>query len=211
MVNIKNFSLILGNKKILHDICLDINGSLSIIGESGAGKSSLASAIFNHIKYKEIKVKGRVAMIFQDSLSYLNPTMSIFSQIFIGAKVSMKREKEIVESLNLEELFNKYPHQLSAGQRQRVIIAIALMLSPNILIADEATTFLDKEYKNAFFKLIKGINVIFITHDINLAKQISSRAIVLRDGKLLEDGNIFANPQNKYTKELLQSSKWFDY
>ena len=117
-----------------------------------------------------------------------------------------------VELSNAEEVYNCYPHELSGGMRQRVMIASAIIGEPQLLIADEATTALDVTIQAQIIRLLKKINqrtgmsILFISHNLRVIKEICSRVIVMKDGHIVESGNveeIFRNPQEEYTKNLI--------
>jgi ABC-type glutathione transport system ATPase component len=169
---------------------------------------------------------SHMSMIFQEPMTSLNPTMKVgmqvSEQLLLHAKekyptVAARRECviEAFKSVGLhdaEALYDKYPHQLSGGMRQRVMIAMAVILHPELIIADEPTTALDVTIQNQIVRLLKEINerennsMIFITHDLNLARRICDRLIVMKDGHIAEQGkteDIFTNPQTDYAKKLI--------
>ncbi len=179
-----------------------------------------------HLKEKELcSVRGKnISIIFQDPMTFLNPSMRCGKQVEevlqIHSSYSPSERKLRVLSLfkelflpDPEKTYQRYPHQLSGGQRQRVVMAIALASNPQILIADEPTTALDVTTQQEILTLLKNLqkkhnlSIIFISHDLNLVQQIATRVIVLRKGKLIEEGNnpdIFQNPQKNYTIALLK-------
>lgn len=173
------------------------------------------------------KMKGKdISMIFQEPMTSLNPLMTIGAQLDEMLYLHQKglsfevRKKEIIESLNGvglfdgEGLYKKYPHQLSGGMRQRVMIAMAMMNKPDLLIADEPTTALDVTIQSQILKLIQNMNqkygtsVILISHDLGVIKSICDRVLVMQNGDIVEEGTtdeIFQNPKREYTKLLLGS------
>ncbi|MEI8301027.1 MAG: ABC transporter ATP-binding protein [Chlamydiota bacterium] len=172
------------------------------------------------------KIRGQeIGMIFQDAMTSLNPTMSIGKQILENLlyhfKISFQEAyTKTLFLLNLvgihpiEHTFTQYPHELSGGMRQRVMIAIALALSPKILIADEPTTALDATVQAQILQLLKDIqgkthtSIVFITHDLSVVAGFCDRVIVMYAGKIIEQGSVdqlFQNPQHPYTKKLLES------
>ena len=220
---------------------------IGIIGESGSGKSVTAKCILqlntpdgivskeSEIKYggknlltmteEQIrKIRGReIAIVFQDPMVYLNPTMIIGLQIeeslrhhfphYISTESYTKTVNllKIVELSEPTEIYKKYPHELSGGMRQRVLIAIALAAKPRIFIADEITTALDASIKYEILILLKklqqklAMSVIFITHDLNIISNFSDRIIVMYKGEILEIGNsdqLYRFPKHPYTKAL---------
>lgn len=164
-------------------------------------------------------------MIFQDPLSSLNPRLTIGKQItevlFQHKRVSKSEAKsmaiDILDKVGIKDAtrqFNAYPHELSGGMRQRVMIAIALILKPQILIADEPTTALDASTQNQLLQLMKSLyeytetSIIFITHDLGAVYQFCDDVIVMKDGSVVESGtveSIFKSPQHTYTKRLIDA------
>jgi len=177
------------------------------------------------------KIRGdKISVIFQEPMSSLNPSMTCGQQVNeIIAQHSSLTKKEIkTETLSLFEqvklpapitTYNKYPHEISGGQMQRVMIAMAIACKPNILIADEPTTALDVTVQKEIIQLLKDLqantnmSIIFITHDLSLISEIANRILVMYQGEIVEQGNvnsIFKNPQHNYTKALLNSRPTLD-
>ncbi len=186
------------------------------------------------LKTKRIihEVNGkRVAMVFQDPLTVLNPTMTIGNQIIEGIrehkkvskKEALEKAKELLEYVGIREVekrLKQYPHQLSGGMRQRVVIAIALALDPEILICDEPTTALDVTVQAKIVELIQSIqkernlSVIYITHDLGVVANIADYVAVMYAGKIVEYGTayeVFLQPANPYTWGLLMSVPDIEY
>ena len=222
--------------------------TLALVGESGSGKSVTAKSVMkllsNNAVVKEgsITFKGEnilekserdmqsirgkeIAMVFQDPMTSLDPTMKIGKQI---TEVIMKHEKaskeeankraeellELVGIPNAKERMKQYPHQFSGGQRQRIVIAIALACNPDVLIADEPTTALDVTIQAQILELLKELQqkfqmaIIFITHDLGVVANVADRVAVMYAGKVVEVGTaeeVFYNPQHPYTWGLLRS------
>lgn len=169
---------------------------------------------------------NEIAMIFQEPMTSLNPLFSIGNQMTEAVLIhekgwSKKRAAErAVEMLKLvglpraEEMMRDYPHQLSGGMRQRVMIAMALVCDPKVLIADEPTTALDVTIQAQILKLMRDLNtrlntaVLLITHDLGVVAETCERVIVMYAGQIIEEASvktIFDDPQHPYTKGLIQS------
>lgn len=224
--------------------------TLGIVGESGSGKSVTSLAIMGllaktaHIDTGTIhfrinnemvnlleagseairKIRGkRIAMIFQEPMTSLNPVHTCGNQVAESLKLHLRcsgkeakrRVLELFNQVNLprpEKLYDAYPHQLSGGQKQRIMIAMALSCNPDLIIADEPTTALDVTVQKKILQLLKELceknntGLIFITHDLGVVAEIADNVCVMYRGKVLEKGavsNIFSNPANPYTKALL--------
>lgn len=180
--------------------------------------------ISNYSNKEFMAIRGScISMIFQDPMTSLNPTMTVGRQIREGILAHQKpskkeANKKVVELLDLvginhpEERIKQYPHQLSGGMQQRVVIAMALACNPEILIADEPTTALDVTVQAQVLDLLKDVqrkmktSIIFITHDLGVVANVADRVAVMYAGKIVEIGKteeIFYNPQHPYTKGLL--------
>ena len=244
-VSLKNSSK---KKILLNNISFTVpdNKVVAIVGESGSGKSltalsilrllsdkiytSSGSILFNKNEIFSLditdiqKIRGNdIAMIFQEPMSALNPTMAIGKQLIEMCKRHLNiASTEIIEKINnlikkvklnhIKNLLNKYPHEISGGQKQRIMIAMALLCSPSLLIADEPTTALDVTVQKEIIQLIKTLqkseklSVLFISHDLSLVKQIADHIIIMKDGKIIEQGTnnrIFNSPKELYTKALI--------
>lgn len=172
------------------------------------------------------KYRGNdISMIFQEPMTSLNPVMKIGKQVSEVLEIHTDMNKSEIkeramaglESAGLkdvEKLWNQYPHQLSGGMRQRVMIAMATMLSPKLLIADEPTTALDVTVQKQILKLIRniadslGASVLFVTHDLNLLRGFCNRVLIMNEGKIIESGKVeevFYHPKEEYTKKLIAS------
>ena len=227
---------------------LEKGETLALVGESGSGKSVTAKSVMKLLSNNAVVKEGalifkgenildkserdmqsirgkKIAMIFQDPMTSLDPTMKIGKQI---TEVIIKHEKaskeeadkraeellELVGIPNAKERMKQYPHQFSGGQRQRIVIAIALACNPDVLIADEPTTALDVTIQAQILELLKELQqqfqmaIIFITHDLGVVANVADRVAVMYAGKVVEVGTaeeVFYNPQHPYTWGLLRS------
>ena len=182
--------------------------------------------ILNYTEAQMQKFRGsRISIIFQDPMTCLNPTFSIGSQLGEAIRIHTNRTKEEVRARALEMLqlvgvnepekrLKQYPHELSGGMRQRVMIAMALACEPDILIADEPTTALDVTIQAQILELMQdlqkklGMAIIMITHDLGVIADMCDEIIVMYGGKVCERGTadeIFYNPRHEYTKGLIRS------
>ena len=229
VLSIKNLNKTFESGFKLKDINFHINESevVSLIGESGSGKTSISKVIMGLLKAEgEIQINGKVQMIFQSPYSSLNPKYKIRDIIAEGViyqKILKKEENldeyllTILNEVGLDkEVLNKYPHELSGGMRQRVGIARAVAVKPNLIIADEILTALDAltqiQILELFQKLKENtkISYLFISHDINVVKKISDRLLIIKDGEIIESGTkekIFSKPEKEYTKKLKEISE----
>ncbi len=203
-------------------LCRALIGLLKVRG----GEIKIYNKNYASKKNKYLKKNNNVQIIFQDPFSSLNPKMTIkniLEDIFFIQKISDKRkiEKEIklmFRNLNLplnNDFFNSFPSQLSGGQLQRISLARALLLKPKILICDESVNMLDASVKIEILELLRvlqkkmNLTIIFITHDLGIAKRFCDRLLVMNHGKIVDEGEsstIFTKTQNTYTKSLLNSS-----
>ena len=225
------------------------NEILGVVGESGSGKSVSTLAISGLLPKKISKItsgniifegtslleysnaqmtmlRGKeIAMIFQEPMSALNPSMTCGAQVLeiIMQHKDITPAKAKVETLQLfekvklprpKDIFKSYPHQISGGQMQRVMIAMAIACKPKILIADEPTTALDVTVQKEIIQLLKALqketkmSIIFISHDLALVSEIAQRVIVMHKGNIVEEGkteDIFLQPKQLYTKALIAS------
>lgn len=250
-----NFGTYGGEVKAVRGVTFDLHKgeTLAIVGKSGSGKSVACKTIMRilssngYIKDGQIlfdgkdltkisekdmeKVRGKdIAMIFQDPMTSLNPTMTIGKQIMepiikhqgFSKEDARKRAIELIELVGIsdaEKRFKQYPHQFSGGMRQRIVIAISLACNPKVLIADEPTTALDVTIQAQILELIKdlqektGVAVIFITHDLGVVANMADRVAVMYAGKIIEYGtsdDIFYDPKHPYTWGLLGSMPTLD-
>ncbi len=251
ILTIDNLSIAFGAQNVIHNISYKLyqDEILGIVGESGSGKSVSSLAILGLLPkrisnitsgrivyaneditkytpkaFQDLRGK-KIAMIFQEPMSSLNPSMRCGQQVIeilqqhtnvtkTEAKAEVLALFENVKLPDVTRVFKAYPHEISGGQKQRVMIAMAIACKPDILIADEPTTALDVTVQNDIVKLLKTLqretkmSIIFITHDLALISEIADRALVMFKGKVVEEGPIeaiFKHPKHNYTKALIAS------
>ena len=236
---------------VLRGIDIDIRAgeTLCLVGESGSGKSVTSLATMGllpkgaleitggRIDLKEVEITAaspaqmrdlrakRVAMIFQEPMTALNPVLRVGEQIEevlnmhtdLSAAEAKARTLDIMEQVHLpdvQRIYSAFPHQLSGGQRQRIMIAMALVLDPDLLIADEPTTALDVTTQQQILKLIAemqerhGTAVLFITHDMGVVAEIADTVCVMQQGRIVERApiaDLLTAPREDYTRKLLQA------
>lgn len=230
------------------DFSIDSGEIVSIVGESGCGKSVTALSILGllsanarvikgrilfegkdllEMKEKELdKIRGNeVAMIFQDVMNSLNPVLTIGNQLTESIRIHLGYDKkkakeyaiEIIKKVGLSDakaVMKKYPHMLSGGMQQRVMIAMALSCNPKLIIADEPTTALDVTIQLQIMKLLVDLqkeyhmSIILITHDIGVVAELADRVIIMYAGQFIEEASVyqlFKRPYHPYTYALLES------
>jgi peptide/nickel transport system ATP-binding protein len=241
-----------GNEPAISDISFELHRgeTIGIVGESGSGKSLTSLAIMgllpknadilsgeisfqlkeksaNLLALSETQMRGlrgkRIAMIFQEPMTSLNPSHTCGNQVaemlITHEKISKAEARTRVVQLFEEvllprpaEIYDSYPHQISGGQKQRVMIAMALSCQPDLIIADEPTTALDVTVQKQILVLLRQLcerrntGLIFITHDLGVVAEVSNSVLVMYRGKVLEQGEVkdlFKNPKHPYTKALI--------
>jgi oligopeptide/dipeptide ABC transporter ATP-binding protein len=197
------------------------------IGKVTSGNISLAGKDILAMSKSELrKMRGsQISMIFQEPMTSLNPVFKVGEQIMEAIRFHMKLSKKEAKSYAIEMLtkvgisrpesvVDEYPHQLSGGMRQRVMIAIAMACEPKILIADEPTTALDVTIQAQILNLMrqlqqeKGTSIMLITHDLGVVAEMCDRVVVMYAGQVVEETDVkslFKNPKHPYTKGLLAS------
>jgi oligopeptide transport system ATP-binding protein len=229
------------------DLDLRDGECLGIVGESGSGKTQLLLSILGllppqahvggSIRYQGAELLGmgteqlnrirgaRIAMIFQDPMTALNPYLRVVEQLSevarlhdgLSRQAAEKRALNMIEAVHIGEPSRRarqYPHELSGGMRQRVMVAMALMAEPQIILADEPTTALDVTVQAQVLALLQevrertGAALVLVTHDLGVVAQLADRIGVMRGGTLVELATceeLFASPRHPYTQALLRS------
>ena len=223
--------------------------AVALVGESGCGKSMTALSLMrlvrkpgriisgevtfegrNLLSLSERDMRGvrggRLAMVFQDPMTFLNPLMRVGEQIVeavllhqgLGRRAARLAALEALERVGIpaaKNVIDYFPHQLSGGMRQRVLIAMAISSEPAMLIADEPTTALDVTIQAQIMRLLAQLrrelssSMLLITHDLGLVAEYCDRVYVMYAGKIVEEGDVFgvfANPRHPYTRALLRST-----
>ena len=217
-------------QEVLHDVTFDVHDGeiLGLVGESGTGKSTLSRAILGIIQPDQGSITHytkRPQMIFQDPYSSLNPAYTVEwimeepLRIYgkYDAPERKRRVREMLRRVELpEEVLEAKPAELSGGQRQRVSIATALIQRSKFHIADEPVSALDVTIQAQILKLLKtlrdelDLSYLFISHDLNVVYQLCDRVLVMKNGRIVEQGTvdeIFDHPKEDYTKQLLAAAE----
>lgn len=220
-LELKNL-LIKDDIKTLVNINFSITSSTALIGQSGSGKSLTLKSILDLLPsnlevVKDIESdfelsKENIGFIPQNPFTSLSPMTKIGKQFFC----STLKKIENLKLVGLEEsMLERFPSQLSGGQLQRVVIAIALSTSPKLLLLDEPTTALDNKSKHTILKLLSTIQeqldllLLYVTHDIASIKEICEDIVIIKEGLIIEVGktkSVLENPQKSYTKQLIESN-----
>ncbi len=216
--------LVIKNKDIkLVDISFEIKESFALVGQSGSGKSLTLKAILGMLPKNldldisiksdfELKRGESLSIVPQNPFTALSPLTKIQDQFFIDTKEAEKFMKYV--ELDKNFLF-RYPSELSGGQLQRVIIAMALCTKPKLLLLDEPTTALDTRTKESILDLIKrlqeqmGYKILFVTHDVDATKSLCHEIAILKEGIIIERGfvdSVLENPTSEYAKKLIASN-----
>ena len=251
LLRVRGLRIAFGAQEAVHGISFEVGAgeTLGVVGESGSGKSATSLAILRllgpgvavtgsiRLGDRELltlpeqtmrRLRGEaVAMIFQEPMTALNPSMTVGRQIAEAWEAhhpatprAEVRERVLAAMREValpepERRLRDYPHQFSGGQRQRVLIAMALVNKPRLLIADEPTTALDVTVQKQILELLRrlraehGLAMLFISHDLAVVGQVADRVVVMQRGEIVEQASareIFVNPRHPYTRRLLAAS-----
>ena len=255
VLDIRGITAVSNAGPVLRNVSLSVNQgeAMALVGESGAGKSTIAKAVLGilpaaiRVTAGEILFEGndlltlpaqqmlkllgvRIALIPQDPQTALNPARRIGDQMTDGLRLRAKLSRDEANSRALallndvhihdpEKVLRRYPHELSGGMRQRVLIAQAFSLNPDVIIADEPTTALDVTVQKQVLRLIRQLQrdhhttLLFVSHDLGVVAQICDRITVLYGGKILEQGrtaDVLGKPAHAYTRALLAANPRYD-
>ena len=237
------FGRTVGHVKAVDGVSFDLmrGETLGVVGESGCGKSTTSRAILLLNKptggeillggrdirslsgAEELAYRRRVQVVFQDPQASLNPRHTVMEILTEGmiyhglCKPEERREKatELLKAVGMPlDILDRYPHEFSGGQRQRLCIARAISLKPELLICDEAVSALDLTIRAQVLDLLEdlkkklGLSILFITHDLGVVQHVADRIIVMNKGKIVESGDaseVLKHPKNDYTKRLMAS------
>ena len=250
LLRVTNLRVSTGTADLVRGVSLEVHrrGSLGIVGESGSGKSLTCRSIlgilppgltvadgdisFDGINLTDLSYNdwlplrgNRIAAVFQDPSSYLNPSISVGKQLVevLRVKSGLRRRAAYTRAIELfvsmglrnpEVVFWQYPFELSGGMLQRVLIAIALSGDPDLLIADEATTALDVTVQAEVLDVLSDLKasrdlaLILVSHDLAVVAQVCDSVIVMKDGEIVEAGptsEVLRNPQHPYTQLLVDN------
>ncbi|KAA2314328.1 ABC transporter ATP-binding protein [Pseudooceanicola sediminis] len=255
LLSVKDLRIAFGDVQAVHGLSFDIHRgeTLALVGESGSGKSATALSILRLIEREGGRINGgsirlgtidpveittlpaaalralrgdRIAMVFQEPMTSLNPVMRIGQQMMetlrlhrgLGGAEARSAARAALDRVMIPDpgrRLDQYPHELSGGLRQRVMIAMALACEPEVLIADEPTTALDVTTQAEILTLLRdlqrdmGMAVLFITHDLGVVAEIADRVVVMQKGRKVEEARtpaLFAAPRHAYTQELIDAS-----
>ena len=221
-MNVSQLKITLQNNTLV-DIAFEIQSSLALVGQSGSGKSLTLKALLGMLPHSmqvellhdnlfALEAGKSVSLVPQNPFTALSPLTKIKKQFFSDEK----RVHDIFKEVGLDiALLERFPPELSGGQLQRVVIAMALEAKPKLLLLDEPTTALDPATRIVVLDLLKQLQkkdnflMLFVTHDMNSAAHLCQDICVIRDGKVIEHGimqEVLQNPQKNYTKKLINAN-----
>lgn len=237
IIKVNNLEKKFGQNLVLKDINMEVQKGevVTIIGSSGSGKSTLLRCLnlleeptSGEILYKNENIldkkfdlrayRTKVGMVFQNFNLFENKTvlqnctLSQEKVLKISKKDAEEKTKKFLQLVGMDQYINAKPSQISGGQKQRVAIARALCMDPEVLLFDEPTSALDPEMVGEVLEVMtklakKGITMIVVTHEMDFAREVSTRVLFMNEGIILEEGSpeeIFTNPKNQRTKDFLK-------
>ena len=221
-MNISKLQIIFDSKTLV-DISFEIPSSLALVGQSGSGKSLTLKALLGMLPSSmkcelevdaefEVEVGKNISFVPQNPFTALSPLTKIGKQFFIKSE----KVEKLFRAVGLDvELSDRFAPELSGGQLQRVVIAMALEQNPKLILLDEPTTALDPKTRVMILELLKklqhthGFKMLFVTHDMNSAREICEDICVIKEGKIVEYGrmeDVLNSPQQQYTKTLIDAN-----
>jgi len=246
VLEINNLTVNIGDKRVIDNVSLELFPAkiTAVVGESGSGKTMTSLAVLDLLPRTAVKTEGKVifggrdifdlterekrdirgnkiAMVFQEPFTSLNPVMLVGRQITeilsahknLSVKDIRDKLRKLLGMVSLSEsTARSYPHELSGGMRQRVMLAMALSCDPEVLILDEPTTALDVSVQKEILDIIRDIQsrrklaTLFITHDFSIVNMIADDVYVMKDGSIIERGlknDILRDPKEAYTRHLI--------
>ena len=234
ILQIQNVVKSFGDLRAVDDvsICLDQGDHLAIIGESGCGKTTLAKMMMGLIKPDTGSIKAQahsLQMVFQDPYQSLDPLWDVREilkealwrkRTLSAAQIKQKLEQMLVAVGLSPQVLQRFPHEFSGGERQRIAIARALLADPQVLVLDEAVSALDTPVQKQIIDLLKelkqefNLTYIFISHNLRLVRNFSDKIVVMYQGKIVEEGRaltVLQSPSHPYTQQLLQAAFYTNF
>ena len=234
VLQVQNVVKSFGDLRAVDDvsICLDQGDNLAIVGESGCGKTTLAKMMVGLIAPDKGVIKAQansLQMVFQDPNQSLDPLWNVreilkealWCQPSLSSQQVQEKLEQILLAVGLSvAVLQRFPHEFSGGERQRIAIARALLADPHVLILDEAVSALDTQVQGQIMDLLKrlkqdfDLTYIFISHNLRLVKDFSDKIIVMYQGKIVEQGaitTVLESPVHPYTQQLLQAAFYRDF
>jgi peptide/nickel transport system ATP-binding protein len=220
-IHIDRLKIVHAGKRLV-ECSFEIHTSLALVGQSGSGKSLILKTLLGlNDRALDVSLEKRsdfewvmgksVSLVPQNPFTALSPLTKIEDQMFLP----LARSTEIFGWLGLDaKLLQRYPSELSGGQLQRVVIAMALGFEPSLLLLDEPTTALDSVSKKELIRLLKdlqqklGFAMLFVTHDMTVARELCDDICILKEGMIVEEGKmaeVIASPKNPYTSRLMEA------
>ncbi|KAA1427702.1 ABC transporter ATP-binding protein [Nocardioides antri] len=233
-LSVSGLTLTCGDTTLVDDLSFELpaGATLGIVGESGSGKSLTLRSVMGILpeavtRHGEIRCEARTAMVFQEPATALNPTMRVGDLVArtwrrhhpdTSAREARAAAAELFDQVGIDDAVRRlraWPHELSGGMRQRVMIAAALATDPDVLLCDEPTTALDVRVQAQILQLLRdlvserGMAMVFVSHDLAVVASVCSQILVMRHGRLVESGpmdRVLAVPQEQYTRDLLAAN-----
>jgi ABC-type dipeptide/oligopeptide/nickel transport system ATPase subunit len=234
VLEIQHVTKSFGNLRAVDDVSISLEpgDNLAIIGESGCGKTTLAKMLMGLIKPDSGSIQAEahsLQMVFQDPNQSLDPLWNVreilkealWRQRFLSTQQSQEKMEQMLLSVGLSsQVLQRFPHEFSGGERQRIAIARALLASPKVLVLDEAVSALDTLVQKQIIDLLKklkqefDLTYIFISHNLRLVRNFSDKIVVMYQGKIVEEGHtqsVLQTPADAYTQKLLNAAFYTNF